>query len=124
MKQQNFSPPDHSALGPEVPDWFLRYMEPVHNHIRLMTTALQGNLTFLENSNADVVSFQATHDSSLKVSHSVKGNRVGAVLAFSAVFDYPDFVWRPVREGRAEVKIKWATDPGSPQRVDILFFAL
>lgn len=81
MNIQSFTPPDRKLISgiPKDADWIDLYMAPVFEHIRLLTQAVQGNLSS-ENLNDDMKVVSVRHGIPIEVTTKIKGRPLGALL--------------------------------------------
>ena len=79
----------------EAPEYMTRLVDKLNNHLDLVTTALQNNLTFGDNSNSELVTIDVASDTNTQIRlQEIKGPPQQAILVATDLFDYGHLAWR------------------------------
>jgi len=122
MKLKQYQPTLRTNV-PEAEKWIDKIVAPSNNQIKRMTTALQNQLSYRDNFNAEVLDLKIWHDDESTTGwseielNSLKGKPEGVQLIFWDWDDYAHIKWKIKAINKIQIKVKFDTDP--EQEVDI-----
>lgn len=125
MKIQNFDlikAEDFVDLPAEQRRVIERLAERINPHLDIVTTALQNNQTWADNSNAEIRTINMCHDVEKQVSlQTLRGRPRHALVLSTAIYDYARLAWRIINESVVGVKVKFDSAPTGEFDVEIVF---
>jgi hypothetical protein len=113
--------PVTKANVPQMEDWLEKVTDPIVDQIKDLTMALQNQLSFNDNLNAEVREFGITHDAWTQIElKTLRGVPIGCFLLWTAQDDYTQFRWKLIDINKVAIKVKFGTDPATVTKVRVV----
>lgn len=125
MKLSSYRPVNRSDV-PSAPDWVDKLREPDTDQIKRITIALQNQLGFSDNFNAEVRELDMVHNEWLTIGlRGLRGKVSGALVIDVDAAEDENVDWWPIRKSVVDLKtirlkLKFASDPGRAVKVRVL----
>ncbi len=104
-----------------VPEPVVRYVKPAQKQVGVLTRALQGKLTFLDNFDREIRLLNLSNDTAETIKlQDLRAKPRGVFVLGSELFDYPHLAWRVISAKEIEIKVKWDSAPTTPVATEIL----
>ena len=96
---------------PDAPDILWRMLESFQDQIELLTSALQGHLTFEDNFNVEIKDLDLEDNTTVtfKLNH-LKGKPIGVILLDRGIYDYSVVALEILDEKTARAKIAFTDE--------------
>lgn len=108
---------------PGLPETVVQILEPINEINASVVSALQGNLTFAENFQAESRTFKVKHNVTQEVELKTLKAKPRFVLASPTLYDPFKFAWQVARPGIVQVKLIFDSAPSAEQEVTFLFLS-
>lgn len=103
----------------DAPPFWQRALDPINKQFELLTTALAGLLSFVDNFDADVREIEVEHDTDTDITVELRGFPKEVQVHTPENYDYYQVAWEVIDAKTVRLKVKWDTDPGEPVKVRI-----
>jgi len=99
-----------------------RFIEQLNGVLQNHTQALQGQLSLLDNFNAELKTFAVLNDATYDVVLSRLRWRVREARVLDPdLYDYSEAAWTQINDKQVRVKVSFASAPADPVPVSLLF---
>lgn len=107
---------------PEDARWIDDYSSPRDGNVKMITQALQKQLSFGDNVNAEIRELEILHDTDFVLTlQSLRGIPIGALVLWTELYDYHFLRFSVVDTKRVRFSVFFLSEPTEKSRVRILF---
>ena len=106
---------------PKAEPWADELLEPVHDQLKDITMALQAQLSFFDNFNAEVRDVKVSDGLWKSITLStLRGKPLGVLPMWNSLAEHADFAWKVVDLNQIAVKYDFASNPTTEVSIRVL----